>query len=103
MKTLEEAWEWYAGRGRYEVTHPTCSAHWGRMPDRGNNEWVDQLLGDHVLRHLEPGEIVREAKAADDSLADLAVLVLFSVFEASSGVLSTIKSRARSTDSSIRV
>lgn len=82
MTTLDEAWEWYraTAEGMKRLRH--LSAHWGLMPDRGENQWVDRLLNDRVLGLLEPGKMSSDAEAVGEPLDDLAVLVLFSVFEA---------------------
>jgi hypothetical protein len=82
MTTLDEAWEWYraAAEGTKRLAH--FSRHWAERPDRGANPWIDQLRLDNVLRAVDADQMAREAKLVEDELDDLAVLVLFSVFEA---------------------
>jgi hypothetical protein len=82
MTNLDEAWKWYRAATESMKRLAHLSTHWDDMPERGENVWVDRLLSDNVLRHVESAGMAREAKAVDDELADLAVLVLFSVFEA---------------------
>ncbi len=62
------------------LTH--LSTHWGHRPERGENPWVDRLTLDNVLRDVDAEQMAREAKKVENELDDLAVLVLFSVFEA---------------------
>jgi hypothetical protein len=82
MTTLDEAWTWYQAiaNGMKRLAH--LSKYWGLRPERGENPWIDQLALDNVLRDVEADQMASEAKLVEDELADLAVLVLFSVFEA---------------------
>lgn len=82
MKTLDQAWEWYQAvyEGTKRLTH--LAKFWDLRPNRGENPWVDRLIFDNVLREVEADQMARDAKTVEDPLADLAILVLFSVFEA---------------------
>jgi hypothetical protein len=76
MTTLEEAWAWYQAAAQ--------SLH--RVERVGRRYWDEpsmrELLGkDGVLRDLSREKVEEEAKEAREPLDDLAVLVLFSVFE----------------------
>jgi hypothetical protein len=82
MRTLDEAWKWYeaASEGMKRLTH--LAKFWGRFPWGDGVEWVAEMEKDNLLRHVESDKMAEDAKTVDDPLADLAVLVLFSVFEA---------------------
>lgn len=82
MKTLDEAWGWYcAVRDNTKwLTH--LAKFWGELPWGQNNEWLSQLERNNVLRHLEPDQMENTSQRVEGELQDLAVLLLFSVFEA---------------------
>jgi hypothetical protein len=82
MTTLDDAWEWYraASEGMKRLRH--LALYWGQAPERGDNVWVDRLLKDSVLGSVEATQMGEDATAVLGPLDDLAVLVLFSVFEA---------------------
>jgi hypothetical protein len=77
MKTLADAWKWY------EVTKRNLA----RMQRLGNRHWDDPSLEmasiwqDDHFRKLEASDIVEETSASLKPIDDLAVVVLFSVFE----------------------
>jgi hypothetical protein len=77
MKTLADAWNWYEATWR----------NLGRMLRLGNKHWDDPSLEgasiwrDDQFRMLEASEIVAETTASLKPIDDLAVVVLFSVFE----------------------
>jgi hypothetical protein len=76
MTTLEEAWRWYQA----------AAESLRRVERVGRRYWdepgVRELLSkDGVLRGLSHEEVEGEAQQAREPLDDLAVLVLFSVFE----------------------
>lgn len=77
MTTLEEAWQWYrAVKFRFKLTTRLASRYWDSLP------WNGEMGRDVVLRDVKPDQLVLEAKPLSDELDDLAVVVLFSVFEA---------------------
>ncbi len=82
MTTLEEAWVWYraVAEGMQRLAH--LANFWGGFPWGEGHRWVSQVERDNVLRHVEVDVLERDAKAVTDEHDDLAVLVLFSVFEA---------------------
>jgi len=77
MKTLADAWNWY------EVTKRNL----GRMQRLGKKHWGDlpwekgDIARDEAFRMVEASEIVDETTASLKPIDDLAVVVLFSVFE----------------------
>jgi hypothetical protein len=83
MKTLEDAWSWYraVAEGMKRLTH--LAKFWGQFPWGRGDEWVAQVERDNVLRHVEAVNLTTDAQAVTDEQDDLAILVLFSVFEAS--------------------
>lgn len=83
MTTLEEAWQWYlsVAEGMKRLTH--LAKYWGEFPWGQQHEWVSRVERDNVLRHVEVSALTRDARTVTDEHDDLAVLVLFSVFEAS--------------------
>lgn len=82
MTTLEEAWEWYRAttEGARRLTH--LARCWADLPWDVGHPGIDRLRHDSVLGQLDETELARDASAAGRGLDDLAVLVLFSVFEA---------------------
>lgn len=81
MKTLDEAWAWYraTAEGAKRLTH--LAKFWNRLPWDQNNEWVSQIARDGVLGVLGADQMENEAHQVTRELNDLAVLLLFSVFE----------------------
>ena len=77
MKTLADAWNWY------EATKQNLA----RMQRLGERHWDDPSLAgasiwqDDLFRLLESPVIVAQARASLNPIDDLAVVVLFSVFE----------------------
>jgi hypothetical protein len=77
MKTLADAWNWYQAAKR----------NLGRMRRLGSNHWGHASLAavsiwqDDEFRMLEASDIVEETTASLKPIDDLAVVVLFSVFE----------------------
>jgi hypothetical protein len=76
IRSLEDAWDWYISVRTlaYDMRHLA-----GRC-DRP--EWASVLSRDNRLRERTAAELGDMAKKILDDLDDLAVLVLFSVFEA---------------------
>lgn len=76
MTTLEEAWGWYqAAAESLRRVERVSRRYWDEPSMR------ELLSKDSVLRDLSREDIEKEAKHAREPLDDLAVLVLFSVFE----------------------
>ena len=77
MKTLAEAWNWYQATRR----------NLGRMRRLGTTDWdhpsleAASLWQDEEFKMLEASDIVAETAASLKPIDDLAVVVLFSVFE----------------------
>ncbi len=82
MTTLDEAWRWYeaVAEGMRRLTH--LAKFWGEFPWGRKDEWVSRVEGDNVLRHVEAVTMAADAQVVTNEHDDLAVLVLFSVFEA---------------------
>lgn len=82
MTTLEDAWAWYQAvkQGAKRLAH--LSKYWALLPWGGDESWVRRVENDNVLRHVEGDQLAADAALVQDNLEDLAVLVLFSVFEA---------------------
>ncbi len=80
MKTLADAWRWYVDvQKALRKFHRLGEEHWLKLP------WQDDafaLLQDDAFRMLEPADITGPAESALEPLEDLAIIVLFSVFEA---------------------
>jgi hypothetical protein len=81
MKTLGEAWVWYRAVkvGMSRLAH--LSKYWDDLPWSTGADWIAQLERDNVLKATSATELAAEAKLVKDQLDDLAVFVLFSVFE----------------------
>jgi hypothetical protein len=82
MTTLDDAWRWYCAvaDGMKRLTH--LAKYWGRFPWGQADEWVGLVERDNVLRHVEAVPLADDARLVTDEQDDLAILVLFSVFEA---------------------
>jgi hypothetical protein len=80
MKTLEDAWQWYLDAQKaLHLIHRLGEKHWAKLP------WNDanfSLANDDAYRMLESQDITQPAKYALTHLKDLAIVVMFSVFEA---------------------
>lgn len=78
MKSLDEAWEWYlATRKNLERFRRMADKHWEFLP------WESSPLGrDDDFRTLTAEMVVVETRLGLKPFDDIAVLVLFSVFEA---------------------
>lgn len=82
MNTLDEAWEWYTAVREGMKQLASLAKYWGGLPWGSEDEGIVRPAKDNVLRHVQADRLTREAKMVTDHLDDLAVLVLFSVFEA---------------------
>jgi hypothetical protein len=77
MKTLADAWNWYEATKR----------NLARMQRLGRKHWDDPFLEgaslwrDDQFRMLEAADLVAETTASLKPIDDLAIVVLFSVFE----------------------
>jgi hypothetical protein len=82
MTTLEEAWAWYSAAvsGARRLAH--LAKHWDDFPWEADAGWVRTVARDNALRAVGGAELARDAELVRSELDDLAVLVLFSVFEA---------------------
>jgi hypothetical protein len=77
MRTLADAWNWYEATAKNLVRMRRLGAkHWEDLSRTDVSIWHD----DH-FRMLEAPDIVAETSASLSPMADLAVVVLFSVFE----------------------
>ncbi|HSQ57778.1 MAG TPA: hypothetical protein VLM40_18795 [Gemmata sp.] len=83
MTTLEDAWAWYRAVGEAAKRLAHLGKYWDSFPWGCDEEWVKRLQKDNALRHLRTEELSKDATLIQEGLDDLAVLVLFSVFEAS--------------------
>lgn len=73
---MEEAWGWYQEtRRQLRLWERMVSRYWDDLP------WEGKLGGDDRFRNLDETQLVDASKAALGQIDDLAVLVLFSVFE----------------------
>jgi hypothetical protein len=81
MKTLDEAWAWYTAvaKGTKRLSH--LAKFWDELPWDQGKEWADRVKRDNALGRVSASEMANDAKRVEDELDDLAVLVLFSVFE----------------------
>src|SRR4051812_190835 len=78
MKTLADAWSWYkATRHSLRRLLRLGGKHWGEIYRQ-----CATIRQDDQFRTLEPSDIVEETTASLGPIDDLAVVVLFSVFEA---------------------
>jgi len=82
MGTLDAAWAWYvaARDGAKRLSH--LAKFWDDFPWAQDDAWVKRVERDNVLRHVSGIDLTDGARALTAELDDLAVLVLFSVFEA---------------------
>ncbi len=77
MRTLEEAWEWYEhSRRLLRLVERLGDKYWDdALP------WQGPMGRDEKLRQIVGPNLVNQSRVALGPLDDLAVLVLFSVFE----------------------
>jgi hypothetical protein len=77
MNTLDDAWAWYSKtRDNLLRMNRLARRYWRELP------WEGALGQDNEFRLLEGSDVLDETKYSLDFLDDLAVVVLFSVFEA---------------------
>jgi hypothetical protein len=76
MNTLEDAWKWYHGaKLQVEMVRRLASEYWHELP------WEGKLGRDHRFTEVEREKLEVDAESTLGQMEDLAVLVLFSVFE----------------------
>jgi hypothetical protein len=76
MNSLEDAWRWYQDtRTLVQVTRRLATHYWDELP------WEGRLGRDDHLRLLESGDLDARAGFSLAYIDDLAVIVLFFVFE----------------------
>lgn len=83
IATLEDAWEWYKSAKILVDSMGRIGRNFWDLP-----EWHDALSRDNKFRSLSSAEIEALTQKVRADLDDLAVLVMFSVFEA------TVRERA---------
>lgn len=78
MRNLDEAWKWYEDVKRsLKRIHRVGKKYWNVIP------WDESpWRSDGHFAHLQQSEVTEPAQSGLDHLDDLAVVVLFSVFEA---------------------
>lgn len=93
MKTLQEAWAWYQStmKGAKRLAH--LSKYWQFIPWESDEVWVRGIRTDNTLQHVEADVMAGDAGQTENGLDDLAVLLLFSVFEAN--VRNVVESQIR--------
>lgn len=77
MTSVDEAWDWYlASKKQMQQLRRLAKRYWAELP------WDGKLGRDNVLCTLEADEVAAQAELTLAHLDDLAIVVLFSVFEA---------------------
>ena len=77
MKTIHDAWEWYNfTRDNLIRFRRLADKHWNDLP------WEGHLGKDETFKNLDSIDVTRESDLGLTHFDDIAVLVLFSVFEA---------------------
>ena len=76
MKDLDEAWEWYKEtHEQLKLWRRILDKYWDQLP------WQGSLEPDDRFRSLDENRLIASSNLALRELDDLAVLVLFSMFE----------------------
>jgi hypothetical protein len=76
MKTLEEGWKWYEqARDQVRLIRRLASNYWDDLP------WEGKLDHDERFKNLDQIELEAQSRFTLEQMDDLAVLVLFSLFE----------------------
>jgi len=77
MNTLEDAWNWYlATKNNLSRMHRLAGKHWKDPSFVNASIWRDDQF-----KELEADDILAETDASLEPIDDLAIVVLFSVFE----------------------
>lgn len=78
MRTLADAWKWYENtRHQLRLIQRLAEHYWDDLP------WQGKLSNDNYFRLADNASLVEEARFSLAHVNDLAVVVLFSVFESS--------------------
>jgi len=76
MKTLEEGWKWYEqARSQLRLIKRLASNYWHDLP------WEGKLEKDERFKNLDHRQLEEQSQFTLEQMDDLAVLVLFSLFE----------------------
>lgn len=76
MTTLDDAWKWYqAAKSSLVRMERLAGKYWEELP------WTGRLGRDSDLRIAEADDVAAHAELARQPLDDLAIVVMFSVFE----------------------
>jgi hypothetical protein len=76
MNTLEDAWKWYQeAKLQLGLVRRLASAHWDELP------WDGPVGRDDYFKGLDGKQLEEDTRSTLAQMDDLAVLVLFSVFE----------------------
>ena len=82
MRTLADAWNWYQAVAEATKRLDRLARVWGDFPWDQNDAWVNRVARDGVLGRVESLDLAENARIVSTELDDLAIFVLFSVFEA---------------------
>ena len=82
MKTLADAWNWYQAVAEATKRLDRLARVWGDFPWSQDDAWVKRVERDGVLGQVESQDLAENARIVSTELDDLAIFVLFSVFEA---------------------
>lgn len=82
MKTLADAWNWYQAVAEATKRLDRLARVWGDFPWSQDDAWVKRVEQDGVLGRVESQDLAENARIVSTELDDLAIFVLFSVFEA---------------------
>jgi hypothetical protein len=82
MKTLAEAWNWYQAVGVATNRLNHLAKVWDDIPWGQSDAWVKRIEHDGVLGKVEAWELAANTRIVSTELDELAIFVLFSVFEA---------------------
>lgn len=76
LDSLQAAWDWYQDtRLQLRIVERLARRYWAELP------WDGPLGNDDLFRSFEGPELIEKADFSSQHLDDLAIVVLFSVFE----------------------
>ncbi len=76
MKTLDDGWQWYQqAKFQVRLVRRLASKYWNDLP------WEAKLEKDDRFKDLDQQELEEQTQFTLDQMDDLAVIVLFSLFE----------------------
>src|SRR3954469_7006888 len=76
MNTLDDAWQWYsATRQNLHLFQRLVRNYWEVLP------WEGRLAKDNTFRGVEQGPALAGIELSVEHIDDLAIVVIFSVFE----------------------